>query len=77
MLILLFTPLVHVQLAPLACALFYNCPAEIIAALIVAGADAKAEASTWEGRQLTVEQFAKEKGKQQLLSDAVQLAART
>ncbi len=64
-------------MAPLACALNYSCPAEIIAALIVAGADAKAEASTYDGRQLTVEQFAQEQGKQQLLSDAVQLAART
>ncbi len=71
------TPLVRVQMAPLAYALYYNCPVEMIAALIVAGADAKAETSTYQGRQVTAEQFAQEQRKQQLLSDAVQLAART
>jgi hypothetical protein len=64
-------------MAPLAYALWCSCPAEIIAALIVAGADAKAEASTYEGRHVTAEQLAQKKSKEQLLSDAVQLAAHT
>ncbi len=63
------------QLVPLACAIHYQCPAAVIAALIVAGAELEAATSTWEGKTVSAEAFALLEGKQQLLSAAVELAS--